>query len=284
MHPIFSVIIPTTCNRHALLLEAISSVSQQTFQNYEIIIVKARNRKLSLPIWTDKLNLRIIPTEENLNASQARNKGAMKASGEWLAFLDDDDLWDKKYLEEIFNELCKEEYDFLIGTLFELEGNKIIKQLTRPFKLNDLFLFNPGITGSNLVVNKIKFIGMNGFAEDLTVSQDKSIVIELLKLNFKYKIIVDAQAYNRDHELVRLTDIQSQLNGYVEFYLFYRREMSFEVQKLLIKKILSYMKLNFLKSFFPFKLMYYKKLLTFFYFCLNFLVKKYLKVFIIYVI
>jgi len=278
MRPIFSVIIPTTCDRYKLLLEAILSVSQQTFQNYEIIIVKARNTKISLPKWTQKLNLRIIPTEVNLNASQARNKGAMEAIGEWLAFLDDDDLWDKEYLEEIFNEICEGEYEFLIGTLFELESNKIIKQLTRPFKYKDLFLFNPGITGSNLVVKKVKFIRMKGFAEGLTVSQDKSIVIELLKLNLRYKIIVKARAYNRNHNFERLTDIQSQLNGYIEFYLFYRNEMSFEVQNLLMKKILNYIKINFIKSFFPFKLEYYKKLLIFVYFCLNFSVKKYLKV------
>jgi glycosyltransferase involved in cell wall biosynthesis len=90
-HPLVSVIIPTF-NRAWILLEAIESVLSQTFENYELIVVddgSTDNTRLLLKACKD---IRVV-SQENKGVSAARNRGIEAATGDYLAFLDSDDLW-----------------------------------------------------------------------------------------------------------------------------------------------------------------------------------------------
>jgi hypothetical protein len=95
--PLVSVIIPTY-NRWPLVLEAIESVRSQTFTDYELIVVvdvkttdgsADRLREEGLP-------LRVIEAGDGLGA--ARNRGVESARGRFVAFLDDDDLYEPNHL------------------------------------------------------------------------------------------------------------------------------------------------------------------------------------------
>lgn len=91
--PIVSVIIPTR-NRQAMLKEAIASVhDQQSFRDYEIIIASngEHNPNKTRDI-ADRYGCRLVVLH-NGNRSAARNAAIKIARGEWIAFLDDDDLW-----------------------------------------------------------------------------------------------------------------------------------------------------------------------------------------------
>jgi glycosyltransferase involved in cell wall biosynthesis len=90
--PQFSVIIPTR-NRRALLQQALASVFTQTFQDLEVIVVDDHSEDDTagyLPTLGDRVRrLRI----EAGSPGAARNAGASVAAGEYLAFLDSDDVW-----------------------------------------------------------------------------------------------------------------------------------------------------------------------------------------------
>ena len=100
-NPLVSVIIPTF-KRPALVLQAVNSAVKQTISDLEIIVVidggdsatHAALESLSLP------QLRLLPLEEQVGGSRARNEGVVIARGEWIAFLDDDDLWLPQKLEQ----------------------------------------------------------------------------------------------------------------------------------------------------------------------------------------
>ncbi len=88
-----SVII-TTCDRAGLLLEALQSVLAQSRPADEIIVVddgSADNTRDALAPYRERI--RMLHHEKPLGVSAARNRGIAAATGEWLAFLDSDDLW-----------------------------------------------------------------------------------------------------------------------------------------------------------------------------------------------
>jgi glycosyltransferase involved in cell wall biosynthesis len=98
--PLVSVVIPTL-HRPKLVLRAIHSVLNQTHGEIELIVVVdgpdaatvAAVRSIEDP------RLQLIVNPKSLTAAGARNAGADRATGDWIAFLDDDDEWQPEKLE-----------------------------------------------------------------------------------------------------------------------------------------------------------------------------------------
>lgn len=99
MNPKVSVVIPTY-NRADTVRGAIESVLAQTFSDLEVIVVDDGSSDDTGRILSDVFGDRIrYYAQTNQGASVARNKGIEQARGEWIAFLDSDDLWEKEKLE-----------------------------------------------------------------------------------------------------------------------------------------------------------------------------------------
>lgn len=92
MTPLISIIIPTF-NRERMVKEAVESAVSQTFRGWELLVVDDgstdRTAKCLAPYLDD---LQYI-TSPHRGVSAARNLGIHKARGEWVSFLDSDDLW-----------------------------------------------------------------------------------------------------------------------------------------------------------------------------------------------
>lgn len=95
--PFISVIIPTF-NRIALLRETVESVRNQTFRDFEIIVVNDGSTDGTSDWLRSQRDLRVIE-QENRGIAASRNRGASVARAPWLAFLDHDDLWAPEKLE-----------------------------------------------------------------------------------------------------------------------------------------------------------------------------------------
>ncbi len=96
MGPLISVIIPTH-NRAAMCREAAQSVLKQSYRALEVIVVDDGSTDDTAARLLD-LNLRYI-RQENAGPSRARNRGLAEAKGDWICFLDSDDLWTRRKLE-----------------------------------------------------------------------------------------------------------------------------------------------------------------------------------------
>jgi len=94
-----SVIIPTH-NRKEYLRAAIESVLAQTYKNIEIIVVDDGSTDGTIEVANAYSNKIRYFLQENLGASVARNFGVSKAAGNFIAFLDDDDLFLEHKLEK----------------------------------------------------------------------------------------------------------------------------------------------------------------------------------------
>lgn len=101
--PLVSVIIPCY-NGEEYIGEAIASVKSQTYANWELIVVDDASQDNSKEILTRKANrcrrVKIVKHRRNRGISSARNSGIRRAKGEFVAFLDQDDLWNEEKLEK----------------------------------------------------------------------------------------------------------------------------------------------------------------------------------------
>src|SRR5262245_60978570 len=92
--PTISVILPTF-NRVAMLGEAIESVRRQTFDDWELIVADDGSTDATLEQLESlgEPRLRVVRLTHTGSAAGARNAALKVAVGDWIAFLDSDDLW-----------------------------------------------------------------------------------------------------------------------------------------------------------------------------------------------
>ncbi|MBD2513109.1 glycosyltransferase [Nostoc muscorum FACHB-395] len=98
--PTVSVIIPTYQRGH-LVSQAINSVLAQTYKDYEIIVINDGSQDNTPQVLAEFSDRRITAIHQaNQGLSAARNAGIRSARGKYIAFLDDDDLWEPQKLEK----------------------------------------------------------------------------------------------------------------------------------------------------------------------------------------
>lgn len=97
----FSVVIPLY-NKGVHIVDALKSVLNQTYQDFEVIVVDDGSTDDSFK-WADSVRSEKIHIyqQENQGVAVARNTGIEKSEGEYIAFLDADDIWHEDYLQTI---------------------------------------------------------------------------------------------------------------------------------------------------------------------------------------
>jgi glycosyltransferase involved in cell wall biosynthesis len=101
MKPLVSIVIPTL-HRPTLVVRAIKSVLNQTHKEIEVIVVVdgPDEDTITAVRSMEDPRLQVVVNPRSLTAAGARNIGADRATGEWIAFLDDDDEWLSNKLEK----------------------------------------------------------------------------------------------------------------------------------------------------------------------------------------
>ena len=121
--PIISIIIPTY-NHAKFIKKALQSVINQTFENWEAIVIDNYSTDDTEKILNEYKDTRIryIKIKNNGIIAKSRNLGIENANGEWIAFLDSDDWWTLNKLETCFNNIDKK-VDLIYHNL-EVKYNK----------------------------------------------------------------------------------------------------------------------------------------------------------------
>ena len=109
-----SVIMPFFKKRN-YFLDSYNSVINQTYKNYEIILIFDDNDASDLKYIKSVINnkvTKIIINKKNLGVGLSRNKGIVYSKGQFIAFLDCDDIWYRTKLEEQINYIKKKKLIF----------------------------------------------------------------------------------------------------------------------------------------------------------------------------
>ncbi len=119
--PAISVVIPTYRHAHSVL-ETLESVFAQTLTNYEVIVVNDGSPDETAQLLAPLVTSGQIRYFEQINKgpAAARNRGLVEARGEFIAFLDDDDLWPQNKLQWQWEYLSKNADVILIGGCCDL--------------------------------------------------------------------------------------------------------------------------------------------------------------------
>lgn len=197
-NPKVSVVIPTY-KRVDTLDRAIDSVLKQTYSNIEIIVVDDNNPETEGRIAAEKLmgkyaeNLQVnyVQHPYNKNGSAARNSGVRASTGEYVAFLDDDDEFLPDKIESMVARLSELSEDYAVCySCFYLQkgdGKPFLSKESREGKLYFEALSRQFCicAGSNLLIRKDAFNSVGGFDESFIRNQDVELLTRLLS---KYKI------------------------------------------------------------------------------------------------
>lgn len=172
--PKISVILPTY-NRAYCLGRTINSVINQTYINWELIIVDnySTDNTLELVSEFNDCRIRYFRFKNDGMVAASRNEGLRYASGEHIAFLDSDDWWDSRKLEQSVIYL-NEGADLIYHDLLIVSDEGVSpyffkksksRKLNSPI-FNDLLVNGTAISNSSVVVRRIYLNEINGFSLD----------------------------------------------------------------------------------------------------------------------
>lgn len=179
-----SVVIPLYNKAHTIV-KTLNTVINQTYQNFEIVIVNDGSTDNGVEIIKqnfDDSRIRII-NQSNTGVSAARNRGVDESNGEYIAFLDGDDEWHPEYLSTMYELIKKYPYAGLFlcaGLIHNADGSisyRIAskyegKKCAINFFVNpEVFLHTSGTIVSKPLFNKTHrfIIGMKQFEDKLAI-------------------------------------------------------------------------------------------------------------------
>jgi len=223
-NPLVSVIIPTYKRDPDTVLRSVKSVLNQTYENIEVIVVDDSpsdfvHRDEVRSVLEDLRDSRLIYIrhDRNMGANQARNTGIMRSTGEYVAFLDDDDEWMPEKLECLIP-LFTDGVGLVYSGSYSVSGDTV--------KLRDMSLARSGYVFDALM--EYNFIGSTSFAiikkecfekcgtflTGLASNQDWELYLRIArsyKVEFTPKPLV--RYYKHESERIS-TNPQKKLQGY----------------------------------------------------------------------
>ncbi|MAD40840.1 MAG: glycosyl transferase [Arcobacter sp.] len=237
-----SVVIPTF-NSEQTILRTLESVLTQKYKNIEIIMIDDgsidNTKNLINDFFKDKTIEYKYIYQKNSGPSGARNNGVKNSNGEYIAFLDSDDEWNKDKLQIQMNIIKEKKLNFLGSTYTYNQFDSINKELVlKKFSFNQLLLKTQFST-PGVIIKKDLFISLGGFDENMKYAEDNDLWLRVAIKNDLYLI--------KEPKLVRLYKSaygESGLSG--NMWAMYFGEL------FLLKKLLQSKNLNILKYVFLF--------------------------------
>ncbi|GFD79980.1 hypothetical protein KUL118_28420 [Tenacibaculum sp. KUL118] len=178
--PLVSIIIPTY-NRPELLERACNTAFQQSYENIEIIVVDDNSPTDYSEVLRvlEPLNIKYTKRSANGGGSAARNTGIEIAKGEFIAFLDDDDLWHEQKIEKQIATLSESVRASHCGYILNSSGSKRVEKKSL-ITLSDLCENNKLASTTGLLCSA-EILKRTRFDESLNRAQDWDLYLRIAK-------------------------------------------------------------------------------------------------------
>ena len=177
--------------------DSYNSIINQSYQNYELIIIYD-DMDLNEYDYLNKLinnnpKVKVYKNKKNIGAAQSRNFGISESNGEYISFIDADDIWNENKLLEQINFMKKNNYLFSFSNYSKKYKNKLIKVYARK-EVNYKDILDTCDIGLSTVVLKKNVLQENLFP-NIKTQEDFSAWLKITREN-------DIKAYNINKNLV----------------------------------------------------------------------------------
>jgi len=217
----FSVIIPSY-NRRALIAATLDSVLAANSEEVEVIVVDDGSTDGTIELlvaYGDRIR---VLQQENAGAGAARNRGARNATGEYLAFLDSDDLW-LAWTVESYGAVVEQggRPAFIAGSPFIFAREEEVADMERtPLRFLEFADYVASgdewrwFSASSFVIRRDVFLAAGGFKERRDVTEDVDLTLRLGVSGRFVQITSPATFAYREHETSLKANLQTyQLSG-----------------------------------------------------------------------
>lgn len=191
-----SIILPVADNQF-FLKKTLESLDNQSFKDFEVIIILNGNYELNVNLNLFKFNYRFFRLSEK-GVSKARNYGINFAKFDKICFLDSDDVWHPNKLEIQYMEFIKKKCD-LSYCRYKILGSSVERNIKKISSAKFLAINNP-ICTSSVMINKSLFKVRNFI--DSRMRSDFDFWLYLRKNNFKLCLTPSSEplVYYRKHK------------------------------------------------------------------------------------
>ena len=229
MNPLISIVIPTF-NRENLIIDALETCVLQLYRPLEIVVVDDGSTDQTIEFVEDwnkgsshkDVILKIIK-QENKGGNVARNNGIRNATGEFIAFLDSDDLWNSTKLKKQYNLIRQSDE---IGGVYcglrqvEVESGKVISDHKRDyaegFILSQLLVKDVTAPTSAYLIRKKIFDEVGYFDKNLQARQDWDMWIRLAE-KYEIRAVHENLMDLRHHKGTRTaSNPHKEINAYIK--------------------------------------------------------------------
>ena len=221
---LISVIIPYF-KKKKFVFKTINSVLNQSYKNLEVIIIyddiDLGDLKFIKSFSKKDKRIKIYQNKKNLGASKSRNIGVKKSKGDYIAFIDSDDLWKKKKLKEQLNFMRKNKYLISHSNYEIIDKNDQVKGLMKIKKKleYDNLLYSCDIGLSTVMIKKE--ILKNELFPKLKTKEDFVLWLKLLKKGNKILgLKKNLASWRKNKNSLSSNTIQKLVDGFRVYHYF----------------------------------------------------------------
>ena len=210
-----SIITPVyNCGKY--IKDTLLSVQHQTFSDWEMVIVDDCSNDDTMQIVRDFAlkdeRIRYFCNERNSGAAVSRNKALREARGEWIAFLDGDDVWKPEKLERQLAFMIEHGYAFSYHEYVEMDesGHELGIHVSGRMKVGKMGMYSCCWPGCLSVMYDRNAIGLIQI-EDVKKNNDTAIWLKVIRKAPCYLLPMTLANYRRRQQSITPPDIKTKI-------------------------------------------------------------------------
>lgn len=215
-----SIIMPSW-NTGKFIAESIQSVIEQTYKNWELLIVddcSTDNTDDIVASFNDN-RIKYFKNEQNSGAALTRNRAMREAQGEWIAFLDSDDLWTPEKLEKMIAFMTENNYSFAYHEYEKIDeqSQPLNIYVTGPKVVTKRKMYNYGYPGCLTFMYSAKEMGLIQI-KDIKKNNDYAILLQLCKKANCYLLSENLAKYRIRKKSISHDKLSKKLKSHYDLF------------------------------------------------------------------